>query len=314
MRARAALLALLVALAPTRSAIACGSCRGPGGPGAAWTAPWERAAVVLSQSSRIAHGSFASDGSYRALGADRDRVLSHTLALAIRPIERLELAATATYGSALLTAPGFSASRRSWGDSTLRARYEVVREPALDLPRAPSHPSLAVAPSLRLPTGAVDPVQSAPGVAAGTVGSSATNMGLGAWEVGVAADVRRTFGARRWQASVVAELAVRAPDDALGRERQLGPRAAGRLVLLRFLDPFTASVFVDVAGETDVAYEGRRARGSAQRTAGVGVAVGFKSELGLRSGMSLIAQPPLAGLGQNAVAATAVSAFVGFAR
>lgn len=310
----APLAAALVAVALARPAGACGSCRGPSGPGATLTAPWERTGVALSQTARLGHGSYASDGAYRALGADRDQVVTHTLALALRPVERLELSTTFTFGSALLTTPGFSSSRRSWGDSMVRGRYEIVKEPALDLASVRGHPSLALAPSLRLPTGTVDAAPSAPVAAAGTVGSSATNMGLGAWEVGLAADVRRTFGGSKWQASAVVEVAARTADHALGRRRQLGPRAGGRLVLVRFVDPFTVAVFVDVAGETDVAYAGRRALGSAQRTAGAGASIGYKSEMGLRTGLALLAQPPLSGLGVNAVAATALTAFVGYAR
>jgi hypothetical protein len=294
---------------------ACGSCRGPGGAGSALTAPWQKWGVSLTQTMRLGHGIFDADSEYRPFRADsHDRVLELAAAAAFRPIDAIELGATTAYGHVLVGGPSFRSGRAALGDLGLRARWEVLDEPAIDLPNGPRRPSLGLTLSVRLPTGTVDRTSDAgSGPSPGTVGSTATSQGLGTTEIALAADVRKTF-LQKWQLGAVAEAAWRAPDESIGLRRALGPRGLLRVMFIRFVGDVTVGGFLDLAGETDVSYGGRTSPSSSQRAISLGASASLKTDLGFRSGLALTFQPPIDGFSTNAVAATGITTFIAFTK
>lgn len=302
MKSACAGLALTSLLAYASDVSACGSCRGPQGPGAALTAPWQHWGIALAQSVRIGHGAFDERGRYHSFdGKNRDHVDEVVLGAALRPIGPLEIAATTAAGAVAVSGPGYGSSATSFGDSTLRARFDVASEP-MAWQEAPLLPSLAFAATVRAPTGVVAPA-SARGASGGfgTVGSSATSQGLGTWEGALSVDARKTF-ADGYQVGLAIEGGYRLPDDSLGLRRSLAPRIVARAIGLRFIDDaWTAGVFVDFAVEGDVRYEERRAHDSAQRATSVGATLGWKHDNGLRSSLSLFGQLPFTELGKNSV-------------
>jgi hypothetical protein len=313
-RSIAALAAIGLAAAP-RPAEACGSCRGPGGAGSALTAPWQRWGVSLTQTMRLGHGIFDSRGGYRSFGPESyDRVIELGASAAVRPLDAVELGATTAFGNVLVGGPSFRSGRAALGDLGLRARWEAVDEPAIDLPGGSRRPSLGFTLSLRVPTGTVDRSgDSGSGPSPGTVGSTATSQGLGTTEVALAIDVRKTF-AQRWQLGAVVEGAWRAPDDAIGLHRSLGPRGLVRLMGIMFEGDATLGAFVDLAAETDVSYGGRRSPASAQRSLSLGLSASIKTDVGFRAGLALAHQPAIDGVSMNAVAATGLTTFLAFTR
>ena len=294
---------------------ACGSCRGPGGAGSALTAPWQKWGVSLTETMRLGHGIFDANRRYRSFGPDsHDRVLELGIAAAFRPVDAIELGATTAYGHVMVAGPSFRSGRAALGDLGLRARWEVLDEPAIELPGGSRRPSLGLTLSLRIPTGVVDRTgDSGAGPSPGTVGSTATSQGLGTTEIALAVDVRRTF-AQKWQIGAVVEGAWRAPDESIGLTRSLGPRGLARVMAMRFEGDVTVGAFVDLAAETDVSYGGRRSPESGQTAMSLGASASLKTESGLRSGLALSYQPPIDGISRNAVAATALTAFVAFTK
>jgi len=315
----AALLAITAAIASASLpsvAEACGSCRGPGGAGSALTAPWQRWGASVSETMRLGHGIFDADSKYRPFRADSlDSVLEVAAAVAYRPIDEIELGATTAYDHVLVGGPSFRSARSALGDLGLRVRWEALAEPAVDLPGGSRRPSLGLTLALRLPTGPVDRASDSgsSGPSPGTVGSTATSQGLGTTEVALAVDVRRTFEAR-WQIGAVAEGALRAADESIGIRRALGPRGLVRVMGMVFVGDVTLGLFADLAAESDVSYGGRRSEDSAQRSVSVGTSASLKTDLGVRTGLSVNFQPPVDGLSTNAVAATGVTAFVAFTK
>lgn len=309
-----ALLAL-VALTP-RDASACGSCRGPGGAGAALTAPWQTWGVSVAQSVRVGYGITDANARYRSFGrGSYDNVLDVVGAAAVRPISPVELGVSAALGNVLVAGPDFRSSRIALGDVSLRARYEALQEPPLELTGQSRLPSVGLTLSTRLPTGPVDRASDSgsAGPSPGTVGSTATSQGLGTTEVALAIDVRKTF-MTRYQIGLIGEGALRAPDESIGLPRSLGPRGLLRGVGIVFLGDATLATFVDVAAEGPVSYAGRASEGSGQRAVALGASATLKLDVGLRSGLALSVQPPVSALSMNAVTATAFTVFLGFTR
>lgn len=305
----------LLALLP-RSARACGSCRGPGGAGSALTAPYQRVGVSLVQSTRIGYGVTDARATYRPFGErSHDRVADLGLSAAARPVPFVELGAQSAVGHVDVGGPGFHSSRTSLGDLSLRSRFEILEEPPLELTGQARRPSLGLTLTARLPTGPVDRSTDGRGggPSPGTVGSTATSQGLGTTELALAVDVRRSF-ANVWQVGAVVEGALRAPDDALGLDRALGPRGLARLMLVRFVGDTTLGVFADVAAEGDVAYRGRTSPRSAQRAVAFGVSATLKTDVGYRAGLALSVQPPVSTLSENAVVSSGLSFFVAWTR
>lgn len=319
-RARHVFAASLVGLASLaiggREALACGSCRGPGGAGSALTAPWQRWGVSAAQTMRIGHGVTDQNSTFRAFRKDsHDRVLELALAAAVRPIDAIELGATAAYGNVMVGGPGFRSSRGALGDLALRVRWEVLGEPPIELSGQQRLPAVGLTLTTRLPTGPVDRVSDAgsAGPSPGTVGSTATSQGLGTFEGAFALDVRKSF-ASKYQIGAVGELGLRAPDEALGLDRALGPRGLVRLMAMTFVGDMTFGFFADVAAEGNVSYGGRTAPDSNQRTTAFGLSASLKTDVGIRTGLAVSVQPPIDGFSTNAVPSTGLSTFLAFTK
>ncbi|MBX3209425.1 MAG: hypothetical protein KF764_30610 [Labilithrix sp.] len=308
----------LVAFGATapRAAQACGSCRGPGGAGSALTAPWQSYGVSIAETMRLGHGVFDQRSRFRGFRpGSHDRVLEVAFAGAVRPIDAVELGATSAYGNVLVGGPSFRSARGALGDLSLRARWEVLQEPPLELTGQERRPALGLTFTARVPTGPVDRTTSAGagGPSPGTVGSTATSQGLGTTELALAVDLRKTF-ASRFQIGAVGEAGWRAPDESIGLRRALAPRGLVRLMGIVFQGDATFGLFADLAAEGDVAYGARTSPDSGQRSVGLGASATYKTALGLRSGLALSYQPPIDGLSKNAVAATGLTAFIAFTR
>ena len=303
-------------LAAPRDAEACGSCRGPGGAGSALTAPWQTYGVSVAQTMRLGHGVFDQRSRFRPFRAgSHDRVLELAFAAAVRPIDPVELGATAAYGNVLVGGPGFRSSRGALGDLSLRARWEVLQEPPLELTGQSRLPAVGLTFTARLPTGPVDRATTAgaAGPSPGTVGSTATSQGLGTSELAFAVDVRKTF-ASRFQIGAVGEAGGRAPDESIGLRRALGPRGLVRLMGIMFQGDATFGLFADLAAEGNVSYGSRTSPDSDQRSVSFGASGTYKTKLGLRTGLALTYQPPIDGLSKNAVVATGITTFLAFTR
>ncbi len=299
-----------------REARACGSCRGPGGAGSAVTAPWQTWGVTAAQTMRLGHGIWNDRGRYSGFGPQsRDQAMDLSMGGGIRPIDEVELAGFVTFGQASVVGPEFVSKRAAFGDLSLRARWEPIAEPALDLPKKPTWPSLGLNLSTRLPTGSVELAgASGGGPSAGTVGSTATSLGLGTLEVALSVDVRKTFF-QKLQLAAIFEGGLRTKDSALGISRALGPRWLTRLMMLVFAtNDVTLGAFADLSGEGNVAYGGRTSERSFQRAFTVGGLASLKHDSGLRAGTSVGWGPPLENVSVNVVGMTTLTFFLGFTK
>lgn len=295
---------------------ACGSCRGPGGAGSALTASWQSYGFSVVETMRLGQGVFDQRSQFRRFGHDsHDRVLELGFAAAVRPISPIELGLTTAYGNVLVGGPGFRSSRGALGDLSLRARWEVLQEPPLELTGQQRLPAVGLTVTARVPSGPVDRATSAgaAGPSPGTVGSTATSQGLGTTELALALDVRKTF-ASRFQIGVVGEAGYRLADESIGIERALAPRGLARLMGIMFEGDTTFGLFADIAAEGNVRYGGRVSPDSGQRSVSLGASASYKTEVGLRTGLALSWQPPIDGLSKNAVAATGITTFLAFTR
>ncbi|MEI8256015.1 MAG: hypothetical protein WCJ30_10125 [Deltaproteobacteria bacterium] len=141
----------------------------------------------------------------------------------------------------------------------------------------------------------------------GTRGSSAVgSLGLGAWEVALALDARKTLGA--WQPFAAMEAAVRAPDPGIDAPRALGPRVSGRMGVSYYLTPrLNLAAMVDMTWEGDVAVGGQALAGTwLHRTSAAVMLTGFGDE-GSRTSVSVATDLPFDGLGRNTEATLRVS-------
>lgn len=291
---------------------ACGACRGPVGPGATLTAPWQRMAAVLVQNTRTSFGRWVGD-SYRGLSsAERESGSDWLAGVAIRPTPKLEFAAYSGLGTATFAASGFYDKTRSATDTVLRVRWDAIAEPALDV--LGQTPSLGLGLGLRLPTGSVG--HGAIGEKGGggaVLGASPTGTSLGTTEIAAAADVRKTWN--KVQLAGILEGALRIPDRVLGPTRMLGPRVLGRAVFMWFAsERWTASVFADFGWEGPLVFDGRTVRDSAARSLAIGASTVFKFDNGFRAGVGTSVAPPIDALGNDVPAFVQLSTFVGFAR
>jgi hypothetical protein len=257
---------------------------------------------------RSAHGAFGSDGRYARYRAESDRALDVSLALGMRVVPRLEISTALGYGTEVVRLQGLYAKQASLSDLLVRARWDALQE-TLAIPGRTSPPSLGISLSTRIPTGSA--ARSAD--AGAPAGGSITSQSLGALELAGALDARKTWGV--FQLAAVIEGAVRLPDTALGRERLLGPRLLGRLLALGFLtSEFAAAGFVEVNWEGPVAYRGRRTPDTSLRSTSIGASLSFRSEHGFRSGAAMAYTLPIDVFGENALATSSVSFFLGYAQ
>jgi hypothetical protein len=118
--------------------------------------------------------------------------------------------------------------------------------------------------------------------------------------------------ARTWQLDALVELAQRSPDDSLGRDRALGPRALFELGASHALLPvLRLGGYSELALEGDTSYDGMVAQGSSQRLWTVALfAVQELPSIDARTSLSLEHAPALDGAGRNSIGNTALT--VGF--
>lgn len=300
-------LASIAAAAISSTAHGC-PCRGAAGPGSPLTAPYERWSVQLTPGYRTAIGAFNRRGDYRAFGKrEAEHAEEMALSLARRLLTRVELAGTISAGRNTLRAPGYENTAHTLGDALLRAHVDLLDPP---MPTMGSVPALGIGALLRAPTGR------ALGSGGGTASFAATNAsaGLGAWETGLSGSVRK-YWTPRWETGLVGEIAHRFADERTGAQRQLGPRALGRLT--GAFVPSLAAAFgisADVTWEGDVTYTGRVRPGTATRLVNLSAFGVGRFENGCRVGLSTFVSPPIHGLSANASALLGASVIVGWSR
>jgi len=294
-------LALLLA---ARSAAGC-PCSDEAGSAGGLVREDERYAVALSTSTRSALGRFDAFGHYSPLGA-REGELGEELLLraGLRLPRRWEWIGELGYSAYRFHAPSFVESQNGLGDALLRLRYSAIDEgmPHESFPR----PALLLSGLLRAPLGtAAD---------GGTVnfGSGGAPRGLGAWELGAGAELKRSL----WPALEVwlgGEAAYRFRDHAIGTERRLGPRfeaAVGARALP--VDWLAATLALRVRTIGDVELDGRTLAGTSERltTLVLGLSV-YERGRRLRSALTFSIDPPSNDWSKGATAAGALGLSLG---
>ena len=305
-------------IATFSASLAACPCRGSSGPGGALTTPLETLGGSFTQSALIVHGAWDPEGSYAALSdGNRQWQVDYGLALGWRAAETLEIGALLAYGRQSASAPGFASERTAFGDTTVRARWEAIAEP-MGWMSGPPWPAVAIISSLRTPTGPVDRPKRAnagriQGGTTGSVGASATSQGLGTWEPALAVELTRGLSAW-WRVTAVGEIAVRLPDDSIGVDRQLGPRALGSLTLTHIPSPLTTvGVSTDLGWEDDVTLDARKRSGTTQRLWNVGAFLTLRlAKTGLRSGILVTHAPAVDSISVNAVGSTSLGVSLGY--
>jgi hypothetical protein len=260
----------------------------------------ERYAAALVATSRRALGRFDALGHYRALG-DGEGEWSEELLLraGLRLPRRFEWLGELGYARYRLHAPGFVERQNGIGDALLRARYAAVDE---GMPhQAFPMPAIAVGALLRAPLGA------ATNSGATSFGSGGAQRGLGAWELGAGADLKRSL-LPALELGLSAEAAYRFEDHALGSARRLGPRVEGALgVRLLPLDWLASTLAIRLRTVGDVSLSGRSLDGTSERlwsfVAGAAV---FDRGSRLRSSITLSYDPPLGALSKGSTSAAAL--------
>lgn len=279
----AGLVAIALSALTSRSrACPCSDNPGSSGP---LTTTRDRAGLALSESVSAAHGLWDADGRYSRFDGSRGSIF-WTLAGAFRPVPRLELHAELGAGTSHLRAPGFEAEHRGLSDTTLGAFYDALDEP-MPYERAP-WPSLTVLARVRLPTGGTESATTT-----GSTDSTGGRSGLGAYEATLGFRAAKALTERN-TLSAAGELSLRLPDDSLGAERQLGPRAFGMLAITRTLTTaLSLELLTSLTWEAEVAFRGERVPGTAQRLWNVEAAAIWTISDGLGATASGGGAPPV---------------------
>jgi hypothetical protein len=275
----------------------------------------DRFGVSLTETGRIVHGAWRSNGSYSALApGDRYWSLDLTGTVGYRPIPIVELGAEAAVGHQSASSSDFADRHTGFGDTTFRVRWDAIDEPMpYERPLVP-WPALTIVGSLRAPTASLG--RDTSGVFSGTtgsVGSSASSEGLGTWEPGVTAAVVRSIDSR-FQVSLVGEAAYRFPDTSLGLERHLAPRFFAQVGARYAPSPATGiGILTDIGTEGNVTVDGSERHATSQRLWTVGTYGYLRVEgTGLRWGALVRYAPPIDDIGRNASRATSVSVSLGY--
>jgi len=229
MKRRVALLATAWCIW-ARAAVSC-PCQGSSGPAASVTTPSDVVGASVTTTTRFVPGAWLPNGIYAPLApGERQSSEDVTAIVGYRPTAPFELSVETAVGHESFTSPDFHMARTAIGDTTVRARWDAIDEPMpYQHPRI-AWPQVTLLLSLRMPTSPSGRNGNS-NVFAGTtgsVGSSATSEGLGAWEPSIGAAFVRTLD-ERWQISAYVEGAYRFADSYLGRDRQLGPRFLSQL-------------------------------------------------------------------------------------
>lgn len=266
--------------------------------------------VSVTETARVVHGAFHPNGDYSALApGTRAWALDVTAVAGYRPIEALELSGEAAVGHQVFSSPEQSTAHTGFGDTTVRGRWEALDEPMPFERPAFRWPAVAFVASLRMPTASADRGAAASGFSgrAGSVGSSASSEGLGAWEPAAAVTLTKTFDA--WQIAGVGEVGYRFRDTYLGRDRQLAPRWLAQLGL-RYAPSMSTGIglVTDLGGEGPVAYDGAAADPHTGQRLWTVSAYGYllAEPTGLRCGAIVRYSPPIEGIDLNATRATSI--------
>ena len=314
MKRRVALLATAWCIW-ARAAVSC-PCQGSSGPAASVTTPSDVVGASVTTTTRFVPGAWLPNGIYAPLApGERQSSEDVTAIVGYRPTAPFELSVETAVGHESFTSPDFHMARTAIGDTTVRARWDAIDEPMpYQHPRI-AWPQVTLLLSLRMPTSPSGRNGNS-NVFAGTtgsVGSSATSEGLGAWEPSIGAAFVRTLD-ERWQISAYVEGAYRFADSYLGRDRQLGPRFLSQLGA-RFAPTPTTGVglMTDFGWEGNVAYDGVTYSNTSQRIWGVGAFCYLRAEPSrLRWGAMIHYAPPFDGIGKNASQSTSFAVSLGY--
>ncbi|HEX3597031.1 MAG TPA: hypothetical protein VHU80_18105 [Polyangiaceae bacterium] len=311
--ARAALVAAL--WATSSRGFAC-PCQGSSGPAAGVTTASDRIGASLTETTRFVPGAWRANGLYGSLGPGEHQASEDVTAIVgYRPIVPLELSLETAVGHESFASPFFHEERTALGDTTLRARWDAIDEPMpYERVRIP-WPSVTVLFSLRAPTspaGNSDSTGAFSGTT-GSVGSSSTSEGLGAWEPSIGGAFVRTLD-ERWQVSAYLEAAYRFSDTYIHRDRHLGPRVFAQAGARFAPTPTTGiGVLTDYGWEGDVSYEGHTTPDTSQRIWGIGAFCYLRAEPSrLRWGALVHYSPPFDGVSKNASQSTSVAVSLGY--
>ncbi len=232
-------------------------------------------------------------------GVRTDRVLVD-IAVAYRPVPRIELVAQGSASVSLADAPGVHLAGRALGDTFVRARWDV-RDPDERLP----WPGVGLVFGVRAPTGDVGADASALSDVAGT--------GLGAWELSAGVDLRRSLGSV-WMLGVAVEGAARLPDESTGTDRLLGPRVTTALSLMyRPTDDLAVSLSVAEWWEGPTVLGGVNEPDSSLRRTTVSAGLTTRTEA-LRWTAVVAADPGFNGFGTNGVTTLRVGLLAAWVR
>ncbi len=270
--------------------------------------PGERYAVALLASSRHAHGHFDAFGRYAALGPGEAETSEELrIRVGLRFPQSLEWLAELGYAAYRFNAPSIWEKTAGLGDGLLRARYLLLDDAMPH--RGPSLARVGVSSVVRLPIGGISGGRSV------SFGSGGAQLGLGAWELGAGVDASRELW-QKLRLSLSSEGAWRLPDNALGRQRTLGPRldlavaasyeaSDGASASLALRERFTANVKLDE----------RELAGTGERTFSlVAVAGLYDAASGFRSSVTFSLEPALSGLSSGSTVATALGVALGVGR
>ena len=290
-----------------RSGRAC-PCSDDAGGGSALVREDERYAASLVATSRHALGRFDAFGKYSALGHLEAETSEELLLRAgLRLPRRVEWLGELGYAAYRFHAPGLVERRTGVGDALLRVRVSVRDE---DMPHETIRlPALWLSGLVRAPIGVLAQSRTS------SFGSGGAQLGLGAWEAGLAAEARRAI-LPRLDLLLGIEGAYRFEDHVLGpgRARQLGPRADVALGARAMpSDWLVASAALRLRMTGDVTLDERRLAGTAERLLSivVGAAI-YERSSRLRSSITLSVDPPLGSLSVGSTAAAALSVALGY--
>lgn len=295
-------LAVVLLVAGRASACPCSDDGGGGG----LLRDDETYAVSLLATSRHALGRFDAFGRYSALGAGEREVSEELLLrLALRLPRRVEWLGELGHASYRFHAPGLLEQTSGLGDALLRARLRLRDE---GMPHeSPWLPAVTAAALVRAPLGVMAEHRTT------SFGSGGAQLGLGAWELGLGAEVKRSLSPR-FELLAAGELAYRFEDHVLGSARRLGPRAdLGLAARALPNDWFSTSIAVRTRLTSEVTVAGHALPGTAERlwSLVLGAAV-YDRPSSLRSSLTLSVDPPWGALSVGSTAAAALSVALGY--
>lgn len=271
-------------------ALACPCSDNPGSSGPLTTTR-DTVGIALSESVSSAYGVWDADGRYSRFEGSRGSIF-WTAAAAFRPTPRLELHGELGAGASYLRAARFEAEHRGLSDATLGAFYDVLDEP-MPYERAP-WPSVTLLARVRLPTGGTDSTTTT-----GSTDSTGGRSGLGTYEATLGFRAAKALTERN-TLSASGELSLRLPDESLGPERKLGPRAFGMVALTRSVNlDLSVELSTSLTWEGDVSFRGERVPGTAQRLWNVEAAAIWTIHDGLGATASAGGAPPLDSVSRN---------------